>query len=114
MTAKHGGERPLGYLDFYELALAKGDYDEAGRVLDTFFASSRLPQTAAGAVDPQAILGDIEWARDQAMRSDPGGATRPDGRGQDAAAWRGGAAGSRTEAVAGRRTGRTARERDHD
>ncbi len=69
VTAKHGGERPLGYLDFYELALAKGDFDEAGRVLDTFFASSRLPQTAAGAVDPQAILGDIEWARDQAMRA---------------------------------------------
>jgi tetratricopeptide (TPR) repeat protein len=58
---------PLGYLDFYDLAFAKGDFAEAERVLDTFYGEAAK---AAAKMDPKlALLSGIEQARYRLMRA---------------------------------------------
>ena len=69
VLAKNGGGQPMGYLDFYELALAKEDFAEAERVLETFYLPLRPPQVAADVAEPQMVLSEIQWARYEALRA---------------------------------------------
>ena len=69
VLVKTGGELPMGYLGFYDLAMARGDVDSADRALDTFYGPLRPSQASAGAGSFDAILGEIEWARYQALKA---------------------------------------------